>query len=203
MEQAKLKNYNPENNTRKCKKCTNWKDLSQFSTRVSKLKKNIQYREVCKECSVNNIRNTKYSTPSYRKALRVIDSRKIMLSHAKKRALEKGLECTITVNDIIIPNICPFLQIPIFVCTSEISGRHGPCDNSPSLDRLDNTKGYIPGNVLVVSFRANSLKKDASIEELELLLKNLKMVLYKSGELLELHQTNMDNQQPSLELNAL
>jgi hypothetical protein len=38
--------------------------------------------------------------------------------------------------------------------------------NAPSLDRWDNSKGYIPGNVFVISWRANWLKHDGSVEEL-------------------------------------
>lgn len=187
---AKLKNYNPANNTRKCRKCNTWKDLSEFSTRITKRHTNIQYREVCKKCSVSKVSKSKYTEPDYRKALRIADPRKTMLMAARKRALEKGLECTITLNDIIIPKVCPLLDIPIFVCTTEVTGKQGPCDNSPSLDRIDNSKGYTPENVIVISFRANSLKRDASIAELELLVKNLKKVLDKPDELLEPLQEN-------------
>jgi hypothetical protein len=42
--------------------------------------------------------------------------------------------------------------------------------NSPSLDRIDNTKGYVPGNVWVISWRANDLKRNATLEELKLLV---------------------------------
>lgn len=45
-------------------------------------------------------------------------------------------------------------------------GRMGPRPDSPTLDRLDNTKGYVRGNVIVVSYRANRLKSDATIYEL-------------------------------------
>jgi len=38
--------------------------------------------------------------------------------------------------------------------------------NSPSLDRIDNSKGYVKGNVIVVSWRYNSLKKDGTPAEL-------------------------------------
>ena len=47
-------------------------------------------------------------------------------------------------------------------------------DNYATLDKIDPTKGYVPGNVQILSFRANSLKADATIEEMELLLKNWK-----------------------------
>ncbi len=41
-----------------------------------------------------------------------------------------------------------------------------PKANSPTIDRVDNTKGYIPGNVAVISYRANCLKRDSSLDEL-------------------------------------
>jgi hypothetical protein len=42
-------------------------------------------------------------------------------------------------------------------------------DGSPSLDRIDPGQGYVPGNVRVISDRANRLKGDRSIETLRLL----------------------------------
>ena len=48
------------------------------------------------------------------------------------------------------------------------SGSSGGRFNSPALDRIDNTKGYIRGNVWVISHRANQMKVDANIEELKL-----------------------------------
>lgn len=45
---------------------------------------------------------------------------------------------------------------------------------SPSLDRIDSSKGYVKGNVRVISARANMLKNNATVEELTLVLKDLK-----------------------------
>ena len=50
-------------------------------------------------------------------------------------------------------------------------------DNSYSLDRIDSNKGYIKGNVWIISNRANTIKNNASLEELELLMSNLKKKL--------------------------
>jgi hypothetical protein len=82
-----------------------------------------------------------------------------MLYHfAKRRAEAKGLDFTIDTADIVIPAICPLLNIPI------IPG--GDRDNLPTLDRIDPSKGYIPSNILVVSWRANCIKSHATPEEL-------------------------------------
>jgi len=84
-----------------------------------------------------------------------------MLYEARKRAKKKGLAFELTVEDILIPENCPVLNIPLVV-----GGKtHSP--GSPTLDRVDSTKGYIRGNVRVISFRANNLKNNATIEELE------------------------------------
>ena len=87
------------------------------------------------------------------------DPRSPMLGRAKYRAKQKGLDFNITKEDIVIPDICPLLGTPM---------------KSPSLDRIDPTKGYIKGNVWVISNRANTLKNDASLQELELLVEYLK-----------------------------
>lgn len=84
-----------------------------------------------------------------------------MLSNAKHRARDRGLPFDLTVADIQIPATCPVLDIPL------IKGKGRPTANSPSLDRIDPTKGYIPGNVMVISYRANTIKQDATAEELE------------------------------------
>ena len=91
---------------------------------------------------------------------------KILLLDARKRAKRKNIEFAIDVENpgIEIPATCPVLGIPLFAKTD---GRCGGGPNSPSIDRIDNSKGYVPGNIIVVSNRANSLKNDASLDELK------------------------------------
>ena len=92
---------------------------------------------------------------------------KYMLNAAKKRALKKGLEFTIESHDIVIPEFCPLLEIKL---------EFGTKDNylyTPSLDRIDSTKGYVKGNVRVISNLANSMKNCATNKELYTFIKNL------------------------------
>lgn len=78
---------------------------------------------------------------------------------ARRRAKLAGLEFSISVNDFEIPDICPITNQKL----SKAIGKRNA--NSPSLDRIDNSKGYIPGNVACISWRANRLKWNGSLEE--------------------------------------
>lgn len=85
-----------------------------------------------------------------------------LLMKAKERARRKDIEFDIEDSDVIIPTHCPILGIEL---KPNVGGKR-PTDNSPTLDRIDNTKGYVKGNVQVVSYRANTIKGDSSLEEL-------------------------------------
>lgn len=42
-------------------------------------------------------------------------------------------------------------------------------DDSYSLDRIDSSRGYVKGNIWVISLRANRIKNDSTVEELRLI----------------------------------
>lgn len=75
-----------------------------------------------------------------------------MLNSAKQRAKKKGMDFSITLEDVEMNWICPILHCPISVADN------AKTRYSPSLDRLDSTKGYVPGNVWVISDLANTMK---------------------------------------------
>lgn len=87
---------------------------------------------------------------------------KLLIKQAKSRAKRKNLPFDICDKDIIIPTICPILCIPI---ESGI-GKGVVQPNSPSLDRIIPEKGYVKGNIIVISNRANTLKNNATVEEM-------------------------------------
>jgi len=83
---------------------------------------------------------------------------------AKSRAKKYNIEFTITPEDIKIPKFCPYFNIPL----TNIRNRNGKIPGTnPSLDRINNDLGYIPGNIQVISIRANRIKSNLSLEELE------------------------------------
>ena len=86
---------------------------------------------------------------------------KRVLSMSKKVAEYKRLPFDLALDDINIPTHCPILGMPMFL------GKGKRTDNSPSLDRIIPKLGYVKGNVIVISWRANRIKNDATVEELE------------------------------------
>ena len=89
--------------------------------------------------------------------------KKRLLLAAKRRANKKGLLFDLTEGDIHIPDTCPILNIWLSHGTGKST------DNSPSLDRVIPEKGYVKGNVIVISWRANRIKSDATATELRTL----------------------------------
>ena len=85
---------------------------------------------------------------------------------ARLRAKRKGIEFSIELTDVHVPEKCPVLGIPLFLKERTKSNAVNP--NSPSLDRIDPNKGYVKGNIQVISWRANNIKRDATPEELRL-----------------------------------
>ena len=134
---------------KECTKCGEVKPLDEFGFHKD-CKDNL--KPTCKQCDSKIAREHKLKYPN-----------KYLLTKAKGRAKKFGIPFDLTKEDIVVPEICPVFK-KLFIYG--VGRRHA---FSPSLDRIDNTKGYIKGNVIVVSWRANHLKNDASIKELEAL----------------------------------
>ena len=103
---------------------------------------------LCNTCNSSRVREQSPEVQMYRRA--------------KARASKNGLAFTITKEDIEIPTHCPVLGVPLEVHRGSSGGKH----NSPALDRVDNSRGYEKGNVVVISHLANMMKSSASVEEL-------------------------------------
>ena len=101
-----------------------------------------------------------------------------LLRRALQRANQKGIPFSLTLADIVIPERCPVFGTPFDVSTSAFrQGGFGGGDTAPSLDKIIPALGYVPGNVAVISWRANRLKSASSLTELEAIVAWLRSVL--------------------------
>lgn len=84
-----------------------------------------------------------------------------MISSSGKRAKQKGLEHNLTTEYLLTltNKTCPILG-------TELSYGGKGLPNSASLDRVDSSKGYVEGNVWIISNLANTMKSNATVEEL-------------------------------------
>lgn len=159
-----------------CLHCKITKPLTSFSKWKNSTKSHFGYQTWCKECvktrsktehrmnrSRENVRKKRLD-PEYRekerqvnKATRERNRIVYLLRAAKDRAIEQGLEFNITKDDLLIPSHCPIFGTKFQMYTWYAA----------SIDRKDSTKGYIPGNVWVISRKANSMKLNATPEELK------------------------------------
>ena len=106
----------------------------------------------------------------HRKNTRVRSWVRYAISRIKSKAKKQGIPFNIEICDIEQPVYCSVLGIKL----NYHSEGTGYKPDTASIDRIDPKKGYTKGNVRVISARANLLKSDASIEELEAVLLDLK-----------------------------
>lgn len=96
-----------------------------------------------------------------------------MIRNSKFMSKRRGIDFNLKYTDFELPEYCPILN-------TKLSFNKESCGNDPShasLDRIDNTKGYIPGNVIVMSRLANAMKNSANFEQLELFSKNIMLLI--------------------------
>src|SRR6202050_554251 len=96
-----------------------------------------------------------------------------ILMGVRSRSKQKGIPCTLTLQDLPnVPSRCPVLDIELRVPEYQ-PRQHGANDNSPSLDRINPKRGYVKGNVRWISYRANQLKSNGTLEEMRLVVADL------------------------------
>lgn len=145
-----------------CKVCSHKQTKARPSYEKSKEEINRRYREDNVFAERKKLSRQKYHLDYLPR---------VILSNAKVRARRMGIEFNLEESDIIIPEFCPLLNIPIYRGTNTVKG------NSPSLDRKDTRLGYIKGNVQIISYKANTMKSDATPDELKNFIANLSKYL--------------------------
>lgn len=131
-----------------CTRCNKPRPLDEFP--VKKTMRDGRH-SWCREC---------FST--YYKTWDNVNFLRRRLLSIKYRAKKHGRPFSITIADVVIPTVCPILGIPL----RKQVGQH-PRPDSPSLDCVIPALGYVPGNVQVISYRANCIKNDGTAEEHE------------------------------------
>lgn len=118
---------------------------------------------LCKECACRRsnlwAKNNLEQVVQAKKARRQ-DIRKSLLESAQSRASQYNIPLTITLDDIVVPTTCPIFGFPLVKSPGKASY------NSPSLDKIVPELGYVPGNIQVISYKANMMKNNASSEDL-------------------------------------
>lgn len=125
-----------------CSRCKQEKPLDEFY-RSSEFPDGRQYN--CKACGRRHANKWAKSNLA-----------KVLLTGAKARSKKLGLPFDLELDDIVIPDKCPVFGTPFDRATR----------NGPSLDRIVPDRGYVRGNVVVISRRANTIKNDATADEL-------------------------------------
>lgn len=131
-----------------------------------KIEHELRYAKYDKELKqiVPKTRNSYRQTGGDRSSKSFIKS---VLRSAKARAEKLGIPFDLVANDLSIPEVCPIFGTPL-IWTDRIT------NDTPSLDRLIPEKGYVKDNVAFISMRANRLKSDASLEDLEKIVEWIK-----------------------------
>jgi hypothetical protein len=165
--------------TKTCATCKVEKSIFNF-TKNNAAKDKLQYK--CKDCDLdyqtkrreeNKLKMLDYSRNYQTRKRKEFDYRlQMLLNASRQRSKKKSRENNLTIQDIrdVFPEdgLCPIFGIKL------VFGDAGFRENSPSIDRLDSKKGYTKDNIQIISWKANRIKKDASIEELELILAYMK-----------------------------
>lgn len=125
-------------------------------TKTNHRKSRLRNPEYHKEWWVRNRDRLRDTRTQYERTYKEENNDKRLFNTCKSRAKKKGLEFNLEISDIKIPDVCPILGKPLVRCTPY----------APSIDRIDPGVGYVKGNIQVISRLANTMKNNASPEDL-------------------------------------
>ena len=158
-----------------CPKCKQDKDESLFFKNSAKKNGLTTYCKIChklnqkpKTREQKDRYNQKSRNTIYNQRWKFKNPSGSLFNQARNTAKKRSMEFNLELEDLSVPEFCPILNIPLFFTPGKRT------NNTPSIDRIDNSKGYIKGNVCVISWRANQLKRDCTFQEIESIYKYMK-----------------------------
>ena len=142
------------------KACTKCGIEKEYTEEFFSKREHGKLRADCRTCYNKYYRDNNHK---YLKASMVYD--------AKERAKKKNMDFNLVKKDIHFPEVCPVFNIKL---------EHGRKNwkSSPTIDRIDNNKGYVLDNCIVVSCIANTIKNSATPKQI-LRVGNFYKKLYK------------------------
>ena len=124
-------------------------------------------RLLCKVCS-----NQKRATRAKKAHHNPNTWNSCAVARTRRRARKLGIAFDLVPTDVFLPEYCPVLGLKL--CTAE--GGVSQSANSPTIDRIIPELGYVRGNIVVISWEANRLKNNGTVEQLERVLAWMKSV---------------------------
>lgn len=95
-----------------------------------------------------------------------------ILRGIKSSAKRRGLEFNLSIDDIVLVERCPLLGVELtyknFMGKSDSNSQ-----NFATVDRIDSSKGYVKGNIWIISRLANNMKSDSTAEQLKTFSENV------------------------------
>lgn len=131
-----------------------------------------ELNEWAKEYRKTNSEWSRATQKRARKKLKETKPEHLIWMETKKRAKARGIVFDLDISDIVIPKVCPILGIGLSFGEGRVH------DASPSLDRIVPSKGYVKGNCFIISSKANRMKQESTLEDLE------KIIIYIKERLL-------------------
>ena len=103
-----------------------------------------------------------YNDPSHDSYLRL--RLKGLRSSRRDKAIKAGVDFNISIQDLVDLWVdrCPIFGFPLVFGDDGPNGR----SDSPSIDRIDPTRGYERGNIQIISKLANSMKQNATEKQM-------------------------------------
>lgn len=96
-----------------------------------------------------------------------------IVRNSKYCAKRRGIDFDLKYTDFELPEYCPILGFKL----EYGAGNDGNSPNHATLDRIDNSKGYISGNVMVISRLANAMKNESTFNQLQSFISNYTYLL--------------------------